>query len=150
VEGRALIVQNLTKNATLATNAVEAQNFNERRIGLLNTPELPAGGGMWINPCQSIHTHGMQYAIDVVFLDQLGQVTQVHPKVRPGHHGIRSFNAASVLELPVGTIGSTETAVGDQLKFTRVVQPARGVSKTVDMIALAVACLFAFALLVSK
>lgn len=144
-----VIVQNLTRDTTLAVNAAIARTLPERSRGLLGRANLPAGEGLWLNPCSSIHTHEMQFPIDVVFLDLHAKVVQIHPKVKPGHQ-VRSFSAQSVLELPVGTIGTSQTQVGDRLKLTEQVQTARGVSKTVDLIALAIGCFCAFLILVSK
>jgi uncharacterized protein len=142
-------IQNTTRGTSLATAAAIARTLPERSQGLLGKSELQPGEGLWLNPCSSINTHGMQFAIDVLFLDQSGKVVQIHPKLKPGHN-VRSFGAQSVLELAVGTIGTSQTQVGDQLKLTELATTAKGTSNTIDLIALAVVCVFAFLVLVSK
>lgn len=53
----------------------------ERARGLLGRPEPRPGTALWIRPCRAIHTFGMRYAIDVVFLDDRGLVLRVDPDV---------------------------------------------------------------------
>lgn len=72
-----------------------------RMRGLLARPPLRGGQALFISPCNMIHTVGMGYAIDVVFLRRDGLVLKVAPGVPPrrmrGH-----LRAASVLELAAG------------------------------------------------
>lgn len=72
-----------------------------RMRGLLGRPPLQGGQALMLRPCNLIHTVGMGYAIDVVFLRRDGLVLQVAPHVRPlrvrGH-----WRAHSVLELAAG------------------------------------------------
>jgi uncharacterized membrane protein (UPF0127 family) len=50
----------------LATQADIADTSRKRRVGLLKHTSLPAGQGLWIAPCEGIHTFGMKFAIDVL------------------------------------------------------------------------------------
>jgi uncharacterized protein len=72
-----------------------------RMRGLLARPALRGGEGMLIKPCNMIHTLGMRYPIDVVFMRRDGLVLKVSPAVAPrrmrGH-----FGAHCVLELAAG------------------------------------------------
>lgn len=61
-----------------------AESTFERMRGLLGTRELRAGHGLLIEACGSVHTVGMRYAIDVIFLDRAWQVRRVCRHVRPG------------------------------------------------------------------
>lgn len=72
-----------------------------RMRGLLGRPALRAGEALFIKPCNMIHTVGMRYPIDVVFLKRDGTVLKVAPHVPPRR--MRSlFKAHSVLELGAG------------------------------------------------
>lgn len=61
-----------------------ASSLPARMRGLLGTRALPAGEGLVIENCGSVHTVGMRYAIDVIFLDAAWQVRAVRRNVRPG------------------------------------------------------------------
>ena len=67
-----------------AARVAVAVSMGARLRGLLGRRSLPAGEGLLIVRCGSIHTVGMRFAIDVVFLDRAWQVCRVHRDVRPG------------------------------------------------------------------
>jgi uncharacterized membrane protein (UPF0127 family) len=87
-----------------------------RLIGLLGKRSLAPGGGLFIVPSQAIHTVGMAFPIDVVFVDKNHCVVGVRNAVRPFRITRVFWKACGVLELPVGTISASHTLVGDQLK----------------------------------
>lgn len=53
-----------------------ASTRDERNTGLLGTDGLPEGA-VWIERCGNVHTVGMRYPIDVVFLSRGGRVASV-------------------------------------------------------------------------
>src|SRR5512145_1637770 len=75
-----------------------------RLKGLLGTRSLPPGEGLWLRPCRQVHMFGMRYAIDVVFLDEQQRVVHLVSDLAPGRISPKVGSAASVLELPAGTI----------------------------------------------
>ena len=78
-----------------------ADRFISRALGLLGGAPLDPAVGLLISPCSSIHTLGMRYSIDVVFMDREAQVLRVCANVRSGR--IRFvFGARAVLELRSG------------------------------------------------
>jgi uncharacterized protein len=88
-----------------------------RLVGLLGRNTLPEGEGIWIVPCQAIHTVGMRFVIDAVFLDKARKVVALRPLVRRFWMAI-SLKAQTVLELPPHTIARSQTEVGDQLEIS--------------------------------
>ncbi|ANA34926.1 hypothetical protein VZ52_09430 [Ralstonia mannitolilytica] len=74
-----------------------AQTFMQRLRGLLGHRSLEPGQALWLARCGSIHTVGMRYPIDVVFLDRAGRVTKVCEAVPPGA-ARGSLRAVSALE----------------------------------------------------
>lgn len=60
-----------------------ADTFWLRLRGLLLRSKLSANECMLLTKCRSIHTLGMHYRLDVIFLDESGVVTQVNKGVRP-------------------------------------------------------------------
>lgn len=78
-----------------------AAGFVQRARGLLLRPPLATNEALLIPGCASVHTFGMRYAIDVVFLDPLGRVLHVARALRPWRVASQS-GAAAVLELRAG------------------------------------------------
>ena len=87
-----------------------------RRSGLLGVREMKPGTGLWIAPCEAIHTFGMQIPIDVVFLDRRCRVRKVVPNLAPWRVAV-CLSAHSVLELRAGSIAVTGVEIGDVLEF---------------------------------
>ncbi|MGO8792455.1 MAG: DUF192 domain-containing protein [Terriglobia bacterium] len=117
-------IYNKTRERFVATQADVADGYFSRLVGLLGTTRHWArpGKGLWIVPSHGVHTIGMLYALDLIFLDRHLMVVDVEEHVRPFRISKVSFKAESVLELPVHTVFRTETRVGDQLEIS----PVRG------------------------
>ena len=116
-------VLNATRNTTIGTKIVLANSSGERRTGLLKQDSLAEGHGLWIVPCEGIHTMFMRFAIDVVFLDRKNRVRKIRPNLPPWRLSA-CFVGRSVLELPAGTAERTLMAVGDELVFERLEEKA--------------------------
>ncbi len=65
-----LQVTNVTRGTVLATRLEAAHTGAKRRKGLLGRDGLAAGDGLWIAPCESVHTFFMRFPIDLVYLDR--------------------------------------------------------------------------------
>ncbi len=100
----------------LASEAKIADNFVTRLVGLLRTPELSEGQGLYITACSQIHMFGMKYAIDAVFLDKENRVVGLCDSIKPGQISALYSKAHACLELPSGIIRNTATSVGDQIE----------------------------------
>src|SRR3974390_1382436 len=112
----AIRVRNQTRNTTVATAADVADTSAKRRTGLLKKEKLDHGEGLWITPCESVHTFFMKFAIDLVYLDRKKRVRKVRRAVPPWRIS-GCLAAHSVLELPAGAIAASGTRPGDQLVF---------------------------------
>lgn len=119
---RRLRITNLTRQTELASSAEMAGTGPERRKGLLGRASLPPGGGLWIVPCESVHTFFMKFPIDLVYLDRKKQVKKVRSNVGPWRLSA-CLSAHSILELPVGSISSSQTKPGDHLEFITLDSP---------------------------
>jgi uncharacterized membrane protein (UPF0127 family) len=110
--------QNVTRNVTLAEAVEIADTSRKRRTGLLKHSSLPPGQGLWLLPCEGVHTFGMKFPIDVVFLDRRRKILKTRPAMPRRRMSICLW-AHSVLELPAGTLAATGTVVGDQLSLDK-------------------------------
>lgn len=118
-EKRGVYVYNKTKETFLAFKVKVADSVFGRLVGLLGKRALEPDGGVWIVPCNSIHTVGMLFKIDVILLDSNLKVVGLHELVRPFSFTSPNFHAESVIELPAHAIFNSQTEVGDQLVIER-------------------------------
>jgi uncharacterized membrane protein (UPF0127 family) len=103
----------------LLGDAIEvADTSSKRRTGLLKHASLPEGHGLWIVPCEAVHTFGMTFPIDVLFLNKKRKVLKVRKDMGRRRMAIWLI-AHSVLELPAGTVAATGTQPGDELEFIK-------------------------------
>ena len=111
---------NRTRQTYLATALAVADSHWTRLRGLLGLSpnDFRNGYGLWIVPCRGIHTLGMRFPIDVVYLDHSLTVIHVERDLPPWRFAPVKMRAASVLELPCRTAGETRTAVGDRIEVT--------------------------------
>jgi uncharacterized protein len=112
-----LKVFNRTRQTVLGTSVEVANHGATRRKGLLGRSGLPSGEGLWIIPCESVHTFWMKFPIDLVYLDRNKKVKKVRSGVVPWRLSA-CLSAHSVLEFASGTIHSTQTRAGDWLEFS--------------------------------
>jgi len=107
-------VFNLTRHRELANLVQLAGENNTRRRGLLGRECLNEGEGLWIVPCEAIHTFWMRFPIDLIYLDRRHRVVKVRNRVLPWRLSV-CLRAHSVLELAAGTARQTQTTPGDYL-----------------------------------
>lgn len=111
---------NLTRQAYLATSLAVANTHWTRLRGLLGLrdDDFQNGAGLWIVPCHGVHTLGMGFPIDVVYLDRSLTVIDVQTGLKPWRFAPVRRQATSVLELPCRTTAETKTLVGDKIEIT--------------------------------
>src|SRR6202020_1794611 len=112
-------IYNKTRETFVATEALLADSYLRRLVGLLGKTKRWAtlGRGLWIVPSRGVHTIGMLFPIDLIFLGKNKEVVHVEEYVRPFRISKVSLKASSVLELPPHTIYRSGTKIGDQLEI---------------------------------
>lgn len=111
-----MIIENVTQKKIIATDSALANTFFIRLKGLLGTKKLDNGKALVISPCSSIHTVGMNYDIDVIFIGSDDSVLKVVSKM-PANRFALCLKSCYVVELPAGTIEATGTTVGDKISL---------------------------------
>lgn len=76
-----------------------ATGFASRLLGLAVLSPGQAGPGLLIPRCRSVHTFGMRFPLDLLFLDESSEVVERRRSVPPARI-IRCPDADAVLELP--------------------------------------------------
>jgi len=120
-------VRNVTRNVDLGQKVRVAESLSSRAVGLLRTPRLMAGEGLWLTPCTSVHTWFMRYPIDILFIDADYRVLALQ-SLSPWRFSRWITKSHGVLELPSGMIVQTRTVVGDQIEFINVSDLPAGVN----------------------
>lgn len=116
-----LLIRNTDRQTELANTADIADTSQKRRTGLLKHQSLEPGQGLWIVPCEAVHTFGMNFPIDVLYLSKQKKVLKIRDNMKRSRMSI-CLRAHSVLELPAGYAAQTSTQVGDQLEFIKRVE----------------------------
>lgn len=114
--------RNLDRGTVLTERLETAASLWGKFMGLMGRPSLPAGDGLWLPASNGIHMMFMRFPIDAVFVSK--PAADGSRTVKSVHRGLRAWTgvvwlvrgADGVLELPVGTIDASETAVGDRLE----------------------------------
>lgn len=103
--------------ATIIDDVLVARSIIERMEGLLGKAGLPGRRALLIKPCGSIHTFGMNFDLDLVFLDRGDRVVKVVCGVKRSRMVLGGWKARKVLELQAGTVDLSGVKGGDQLVF---------------------------------
>lgn len=97
-----------------------AVTWYRRMRGLLGRRELAADCAMLIEHCSAVHTVGMRFALDLIFLDRNDRVVKVITHVKPGCWMIwGGVGARRVVELSSNCVSSTAVAVGQRVTWER-------------------------------
>jgi uncharacterized membrane protein (UPF0127 family) len=104
-----------SEGKVIATAVKVAATFAARRRGLLDCDSLHPEEGLLLSPGGCIHTVGMQFAIDVLFLDQRMQVLKCVHQLRPWRAALAPLGTRHVLELVAGRAAATQVDKGTKL-----------------------------------
>jgi uncharacterized membrane protein (UPF0127 family) len=107
-------VYNLTRQSFLSLGVRVADTQWARLRGLMGNVRLRADDGLWVVPSQGIHTVGLTFPVDVVYLDAYSRVIHLVQHLGPFRVGPLRRHARSVLELPTASVFCSNTQVGDQ------------------------------------
>ena len=94
-----------------------ANSFITRLVGLLGRKNISDNQALHILPCASIHTFGMRFSIDVVFLDINGRVVGFADNVKPNRIRFAPPGGISVIEVAEGNRSKTGINLDDYLIF---------------------------------
>jgi uncharacterized membrane protein (UPF0127 family) len=108
----------VTADGVVVAEHVERVNTMWGRfLGLMGRRELPAGHGLAISPCSSIHMFFMRFPIDVAFLARDGTVKRVYHGIRPWHVSRIVRGAKTAVELPAGTLSAAGVEAGTTVQL---------------------------------
>ena len=103
-------------DGTRALRVRWASTARERMRGLLGSAPLANNEALLLRPCRLVHTFGMRYPIDIVFLDRAGVVRQISEAVPSGR--VRGcWRGWQTLELAAGSASAFGLKVSDSLRL---------------------------------
>jgi hypothetical protein len=111
-------VINRTRRQMLVEKGTVAARPWARLRGLIGRAGLNKGEGLLLDGTIGIHTIGMRFAIDVLFLDKDGRVLYLIQALKPFRCSPIVKRSAMVLELPAGILRATKTQIGDGLEIS--------------------------------
>jgi uncharacterized membrane protein (UPF0127 family) len=115
-------IWNPLRNTIVVERARVARTHWERTLGLLGKVALDDTEGLLLQGTRAIHTFGMQFPIDVIYLDEVNRVLCAVSTLPPNRIGPWQRGVHSVLELRAGRIAGSCTQVGDFLVLKEIDQ----------------------------
>ena len=94
-----------------------AESIFTRMKGLIGKTSLASGSGLLLKPCKAVHTFGMRFDIDIVFLDKENHVIKIIEALKPNRMTAIYREASTVLELSGGEMAKAQLTPGDYLEI---------------------------------
>lgn len=109
------IIELRTEEGRSIAHAGMAWSFKTRCVGLIRRRTLAAEEGLLLVPGGSVHTLGMSFPIDVVFLDRALKVIGLRKQVAPWRFVLAPAQTRFALELRAGRIEQSGLALNSTL-----------------------------------
>ncbi|HET6387023.1 MAG TPA: DUF192 domain-containing protein [Armatimonadota bacterium] len=116
--GSTALVMNTTRETVLADRATIASNLWKLLVGLIPYRRLNPGDGMVFPRTGSIHTTGLKFEIDVLFLSRDGRIIGMKERVAPFRIAWAPRGSHTAIELPGGALSAGKCQIGDQVTVT--------------------------------
>ena len=129
MERRTYCVYNKTRECFLSFSVTAADTIFARLRGLIGRLKLRSDEGIWVVPSRGVHTVGVLFPVDLIYLNEKSQVIHVEENFPRFSIAPIRTQADSVLELPTHTIYSSQTQPGDQLVICRVEEMSQFLEK---------------------
>jgi uncharacterized membrane protein (UPF0127 family) len=108
---------NLDRQRWMVDNLEIVEDHRSRTRGLIGHPPLELGQGLMISPCRWIHTFGMSFPIDVIYVDHGWRVVAVSENLPPRRVDRPVLRARRAVEMAAGAIRHGGLRVGDHLEL---------------------------------
>ena len=93
-----------------------ARSFRSRLVGLLGRSSIDMGQGLWFEPCSCVHTFGMRFAIDLVFIDRHRTILRIVRELQPWRLA-SCQRARAVIELAAGACERLQLRPGQRWPY---------------------------------
>lgn len=106
---------NLTQRRLMLSDLKLAEMPWEKLFGLLLAKQLEKGQGLMLKDCSCVHTFGMRFRLDLIFLDSHDRVVHMITCLEPNRISPWIRNAKSVIEMPADSLCETGVIMNDKL-----------------------------------
>lgn len=110
----------LIEGEEIASRVIIANTFFQRLKGLLKKKKIDDDEGLLIQPCNQVHTLGMKFDIDVIFISKLGEIIHIEANMSPGCVSPLISKSQMVLELKSGIVSDKSIVKGKRVAFDPV------------------------------
>lgn|SRR5574344_2531127 len=113
-------ISDIYTDTTICNSAVLANSLIKRLKGLLFIKKCKAFSefdGLILQPCKAIHSFGMNFRFDAIFIDKNYKIIKIYENFRENKLSLYVFKAKYVLEIPEGTTKIKNIKIGNVLKF---------------------------------
>ncbi|GAC1533837.1 MAG: hypothetical protein NVS2B17_02020 [Candidatus Velthaea sp.] len=111
------VLANASTGNVIADRLERPTTWLKRNIGLIGRPALERGEGLWLERCWGIHTVGVRFPLDVLFLGDDFRVVGFARCVQPGRLALINAFSKHVIEMPAGTLDAADVLVGDRVRL---------------------------------
>lgn len=118
-------VQLLRGSQVLLAGAELADGFAARFVGLMLRRRLQPDQAMCLSNCCRVHTIGMRFAIDVVFVDAGGVIVRLVGRLAPNRFAACT-GAEHTIEFAAGSVRRLQLAVGQRVRWRPAPPPDSG------------------------
>jgi uncharacterized membrane protein (UPF0127 family) len=113
---RARSAKLVTDASSAGVTVTIAATFLSRFVGLLSRRTLEPATGLLLIPGGTIHTLGMRFSIDAVFLDDRLRILRAAGDISPNRFRVAPRGTSCVVELGAGTAKTLRWQAGTQLQ----------------------------------
>lgn len=116
-----MFVAILTRSGAVLGDRITSATGGGAMRGLLGRDGMARGEGLYFPHATfgALHSFGMRFAFDALYLDRRGRVRRVLHAVRPGRLCPWDLRTVAALELPAGALMAAGAAVGDVVRVGR-------------------------------
>lgn len=97
----------------ISLGGLQTETTVERLGGLLLTNQLAPQQGLWLTSCNSIHTFGMKYSLDLIYVDKCDEICAIVENIKPWRISL-CIKAKATIELIAGSISQFDIRKGDR------------------------------------
>lgn len=105
------------RQCLIVHNLEVAEGVRSRTRGLIGHPHLEPGQALMIPGSRWIHTFGMSFPIDVVYVDKKGRIVALTESLPPHRVDRPVLRAQTVIEMAAGEIRRLALKVGERLEL---------------------------------
>ena len=112
------MIKLIGQDTVISRSTLYAESFFQRLTGMLTRKFSDSLDGIVFRNCNAVHTFGMRFDIDVIFVDRTNRITEVYPDVKPWRTRSSGTSKAVTIELPSGSIAKFGIKCGDFVEFS--------------------------------